>query len=228
MKPSERLNGELLQLAHELNAALFITGSQYYAGRGNDFDFRLVVPDPHAVLGHPFLVAYARQLGTADADADIVGLKFERDGHLVSLQLMSSAIVTQICAFEDVQLRVLRSTETSASNDVYGFERAFEVEQPHHQLAADAWLVEIVQSGRIDGCFVTQIYHNMLIGCRVLRDEHGFAASRQTLLRGVGDAIQAAGLSIDSGLARLMRRSFARWTTTARDEVLSAFRAAAQ
>ncbi len=219
------LTAELLEVARDVDGALFLTGSQYYAGHGEDFDFRFVVGDPMSLAGHEYLARYASPLLNAGvSDADVVGLKFHRHGCVSSVQLLSRGAMQRLCRLENFVLRVFRTTETTRTNDVYGLDGRFEVAQRHRAIGNRAWLVEIDQTPMVDGAFVTQVYHNMIIGCRVLRAGGSFTNSRASLLRATAARIAYSGLSLERGFARLLGRSFGQWTSEARTELLDAVR----
>ncbi len=210
------LNREMMMLAARIDAALFLTGSQYYAGGGEDHDYRMVVDDPAmALMRLCGIFPNAARLATAAQQwgSNTIGLKFERHGMSVSLQIHARAFIKDLCELRPVMASVLRSSATSASNQVFGFGQMFETDQVHRWVGPGAcWLVEIDQNPWLHGEFCTQIYHNMVLGCTVMRNRHGFARMRRLLIRRVAREARRQGIDPVVGFMQLMARNRERWT----------------
>src|SRR5690554_3301725 len=115
---------EMCEIADQLGAALFLCGSQFYAGRGADHDYRMVLASPLRGLealcglfpGADGLLPHAFHW-----QPNTIGLKFMRCGEPVSIQLHASDFIAQLCALEPVTAIVLRATPTMRTNQVFGF-----------------------------------------------------------------------------------------------------------
>jgi hypothetical protein len=208
------LDREMMTLARRIDAALFLTGSQFYAGRGEDHDYRMVVDDPTTALRRLscLLPAVSRLIPHADQWAcNTIALKFERHGEPVSLQIHRTAFIEGLCALAPVSATILRTTPTSTTNQVFGFETSFETSQPHLPLAPGAWLVEIDQNPWGHREFCTQIYHNMIMASQTMRDAHGFSRLRRRLIQAVEELARQYDVEPLLGFMQVLRRNRERW-----------------
>lgn len=225
------LDDEMLRLARELDAGLYLTGSQYYAGRGEDHDYRMVVADlPTALLQLIRKFPEARRLlrHLRDDQVDTAGLKFRRHGDPVSLQIHSTGFIDDLCRLSAVKARVLRTTTTSTANPVFSIDERYLTPQRHFALATNIWLVEIDQSPWLHGHFCTQIYHNMVVASRILRDAQGLSAYRRRLICRLAGIASDTGATVEVAVLRWLSRNQQRWSPLVRASLLTEFRLASQ
>ena len=220
------LDEEILSLARALKAGLYLTGSQYYAGHGEDHDYRMVVADLSLALRQltPLFPEARRLLPfLCDGQVNTVGLKFNRHGAPLSLQLHSRHFIDDLCRLSAVKARVLRTSPTSLDNPVFGIDGTHRTPQPHYGLGTDIWLVEIDQNPWLHQQFCTQIYHNMIVAARVLRDDQGLSRDRRNLISRLAEVASQEGAPLEVAPLRWLSRNQERWNPLTRAALIAEF-----
>ncbi|KAL0242411.1 hypothetical protein GEMRC1_004974 [Eukaryota sp. GEM-RC1] len=218
---------KMKEIANDLNAGLWLTGSRFYALHGDDYDIRMIVSDLAECV--PVFLSYSNCSWSAyqlcsyitSHGINTLGIKFNWHGVDISVQFMTKQLIEDLCSLSNCSVIVLRTSPTSLHNDVYDIHgREYQSVQPHTKLDENLFRVELKQSYFMDNTVVTQVYHNMIITADILIDRHSLSLFRQQLLSNLLSVAISYSVPVPYALFNWLKRNHEKWTPCAKYTIL--------